>query len=1216
MKSKKRTIGILIVVIVILFGFACSLLIYRNNLASENTKNDILFFSSAPSGRSIENFYDKLITDEKIALEAIETNRDKLGYADKNFTFIYDEKSGSETAYHFDLYYKGIPVYSPVGIRGISVMTHLDNSADILMTGVSNSEKIRKVNTTPKITQDEAIKIAKSTMNMKSDMKLKLVLYEVNDTYVLAYYYCGTTICIINAENGEVITCHSNIVSSTDEFTGQNGDIHQVFYDDYEYENNYIKNALWDKEKNIFIYDNIHTKEEVKNKDKMITIDDLQSGKNKSAVDGMANTYRAVEYFEKHFNKKFNSTVVSINVDTWKDENDKVVTDNAGCEYFDIEGKKVAFLIFPFASDKKTPQYSAYLDMVAHEFTHAVTGSECFETTDYKDDNKYYECNALMEAYSDIFGELIEKEYTGQTDWKISSIRNLAEKEENTQYRYKYSERYTGTKDNGGAHLNSTIISHTAYLMSKSNDSNKYDTEFLLDYNQLSQLWYGSLEHLKKSEFKDFADCRYAVEKSARDLIKKGVLVKNNLKVIQQAFDEVGVSSNPIRRGAKDSAEIIEIEEIENYEWYLEPTIEADNIIVPDYDNELYEKYAIIEKNGKYGLISNKGKIEVECKYLGYSICSLENTYIMANKIDNNYISKSDDYKFENNKLVQSQHSSHDGDSIKYIYDKKENKAYIQDYGDLREYTGNEVYPAQEGLSKNESGYYKYYNTLGKWGIISGNKVMKDFEYSNGRYTDNLIALEKNNTWGYFDSNGKEIIPFIAERSNYINCEKYISSTYTFDNMAFMDVDGVIAINTKDGGSFYDIKGNQLTNPDDFEEVRPMINGFAWVKKDGKWGVIKLKYDNQIEELNSWQTLYSQYLSNGEYKQLGTGFANGETGEEHTLIDEDAKFQLAYIDNDDIPELIISGGYSVHIFTVKDNELIQLKKNDNNGKFSWYGCLYYREKEGMFLDSYQRMGAYRTPVYKLQNGECSLQANIEYYESVKSGEIVNQSFIIDNEEVSLDNYVNELKKWRLNTYFTEQYPEYNIENDNWKILHDSDGYEITESNINIIISDINNLKSENNQQNKGTVSIEDGYLNVRESPSTKGKIIGRLYNGDEITIEETSEDGKWLKISKSDIKGYVSSNYISKNGKKTKITMEDFIKGVNCFISKNWKSNIYYKIPQSFCYEENDCFCGEIRTEDNNSPVAGWCEVNKNTGIGKISMLDGTETTFNIKDYL
>lgn len=165
-------------------------------------------------------------------------------------------------------------------------------------------------------------------------------------------------------------------------------------------------------------------------------------------------------------------------------------------------------------------------------------------------------------------------------------------------------------------------------------------------------------------------------------------------------------------------------------------------------------------------------------------------------------------------------------------------------------------------------------------------------------------------------------------------------------------------------------------------------------------------------------------------------------------------------------------------------------------------------------------------------------------------------------------------------------------------------------------SEDNVKPTENSQKETGTVKIGDGYLNVRESPSMSGKIIGKLYNGDKVTIEETSEDGKWLKISKSDIKGYVSSNYVSKNGEKSKITMEDLRKGVKCFISKNWKSNIYYKIPSNFCYEENDCFYGEIRTEDNNSPVAGWFEVNKNTGISKISMPDGTETTFNIKDYL
>ena len=567
MKSKKRTIWILIVVIVVLLGFASSLLIYRNKLSSDNVNNKsgdniAQSLSSAPSGKSIENFYDKPITDEKIALDSIEVNRNKLGYSDKNFTFIYDKKSGSETAYHFDLYYKGIPVYSPVGIRGVSVITHYDKRADVLITGVSDSEKITKVNTTPKITQDESIEIAKKTMNTNSDIELELILYEINDSYTLAYYYCGLQVCIINAETGEVIKYYDAFRSNIDELIGQNGDVHQVFYDNYTDGNFDIKNALWEKEKNIFVHNNISSKEEIKNNDKLLTIDDLQLGKNKSAIDGMANTYRAVEYFERHFDKKFDSTHISVNVDTLKVKDGNVIKDNACGGYLNLEGNNVAYLFFPFTSNKKALQYSAYLDIVAHEFTHAITVSEVFGSYS-KDDSKYYECNALGEAYSDIFGQLIEQEYTGQTDWKQNltsdSYRDLAKKEKNKEYKYKYNERYTGANDDGGAHYNSTIISHTAYLMSKDNYNNdkNYDTEFLLDYNQLGQLWYNSLEYLNKTDFMDFADCRWAIEESARDLIEKGVLLENNLKIIEQAFNEVEVISNPTRHGAENSAKII-----------------------------------------------------------------------------------------------------------------------------------------------------------------------------------------------------------------------------------------------------------------------------------------------------------------------------------------------------------------------------------------------------------------------------------------------------------------------------------------------------------------------------------------------------------------------------------------------------------------------------------------------------------------------------------
>lgn len=565
MRSKKRTIGILIVVIVVLLGFAGSLLIYRNNLSSEKTKNNsnnniAQSLSSAPSGKSIENFYDKPITDEKIALDSIEVNRDKLGYADKNFTFIYDEKSGSKTAYHFDLYYKGIPIQSPAGIRGVSVITYYDNSADVLITGVSDSEKIIKVNTTPKLTQDEALNIAKETLGENfSEYKYpfgneksypELIIYEINNEYILSYSInSGSFVCVINAENGNVVVCHSIMVSNSAEYEGQNGDIHQVFYDDYKDENYDIKNMLYNKEKNIYILDDV---KQQFNMGDVFTISDIHSGKNKSAVDAMANTYRAVEYFKEKLNITFDKIFVEVN--------DTESIDNAWGTSWKDNNKAYAKITFGIMSNKKQAQYSAYLDAVAHEYTHSITNLKAFGSEGYSEDSNYFERNALMEAYSDIFGELVEKEYTGSMDWKIYNLRNISEPKIK-----KYTKRYItedkqGTDDNdyGGAHQNSTIISHVAYLMSKSNDSKKYDAEFLLDYNQLAQLWYGSLEYLKETEFMDFSDCRYAVEKSARKLIKEGVLLEDNLKVIEQAFNDIEVISNPARRGAMDSAEIKE----------------------------------------------------------------------------------------------------------------------------------------------------------------------------------------------------------------------------------------------------------------------------------------------------------------------------------------------------------------------------------------------------------------------------------------------------------------------------------------------------------------------------------------------------------------------------------------------------------------------------------------------------------------------------------
>lgn len=57
----------------------------------------------------------------------------------------------------------------------------------------------------------------------------------------------------------------------------------------------------------------------------------------------------------------------------------------------------------------------------------------------------------------------------------------------------------------------------------------------------------------------------------------------------------------------------------------------------------------------------------------------------------------------------------------------------------------------------------------------------------------------------------------------------------------------------------------------------------------------------------------------------------------------------------------------------------------------------------------------------------------------------------------------------------------------------------------------------------GTVSCS-GYLNIRQSPGTSYSIIGKIYPGTKITIEDTSNG--WYKITYNGINGWVSGAYV------------------------------------------------------------------------------------------
>ncbi len=107
------------------------------------------------------------------------------------------------------------------------------------------------------------------------------------------------------------------------------------------------------------------------------------------------------------------------------------------------------------------------LDIIAHEFTHAVTGSSAALV--YEN-----ESGALNESFSDIFGEAIENYSLGSNDWlvgddrtngAIRSLSNPSASPYNDPDTYLGTNWKTGTGDNGGVHSNSGVQNFWFYLL-------------------------------------------------------------------------------------------------------------------------------------------------------------------------------------------------------------------------------------------------------------------------------------------------------------------------------------------------------------------------------------------------------------------------------------------------------------------------------------------------------------------------------------------------------------------------------------------------------------------------------------------------------------------------------------------------------------------------------------------------------------------------------
>ncbi len=295
-------------------------------------------------------------------------------------------------------------------------------------------------------------------------------------------------------------------------------------------------------------------------------------------------------------------------------------------------------------------------------------------------------------------------------------------------------------------------------------------------------------------------------------------------------------------------------EKTQNYKWIVEPTITADNIISFDSsqidgDNETNTAYinvSVIYQDGLYGFIDYSGNITVQPKYKYFYTCPC-GEIVLYNIIDE----QAEEYEYctvDSAGQVLSYVKNHYNTSTAYYWNSDEQAIYEKDSDSdyAVKYTGKKtVVVTTADFNDAGNGYYTLYNVLNtSFALAKEDELITDFDYEDyyaPAYKGagiTAIALKKDGKWGYVSSSGEQIIDF--------ECDSILSSyngTLIDDETSshpYLFCEGLVPVSVGAKFGYYNIDGECVVAPGEFEQARPVHNGRAWVRKDGKWGVIQL----------------------------------------------------------------------------------------------------------------------------------------------------------------------------------------------------------------------------------------------------------------------------------------------------------------------------------------------------------------------------------------
>lgn len=481
-------------------------------------------------------FSDVKVNSYESALYSLYSVKSAMGITDP-FSELkpYDTKA-NENGYifKFSQTYKGIPVYG----SQVVVSSDTEGQTDSFLSDYYPVDE--NVELEPELSFEEAVEKIKTSY---SDID---VVSETPQYYILNYYgqcdlvweVCfysnagqngleqGEYKALIGAKDGEVKYLGSGTCSFSSRISAVGKDL-QENARTFQIRKKWgifssTKYCLEDTKRNIIVYDSEGKDVDIGQK-RIEKINSYWTPTEVSTISNMKDTYDY--YFEQLNRISYNNAFFQMNGKEIPIYINTTLKDNA---YW---SRDLCYINIGSGTGGRYKEQSlaAGRDILGHEFTHAVINYETNLGKCY-----YGVTGAIDEGYADILGCYIDENWQyGEAVTKGLPQRDIENplKTLNPIYvnglQFQNYRNFEVTKDKGGVHNNSTIISHIAYLMQTESLKNR----------RIDKLWYESL-CLGYSKHSDFYDVRKKVLKAAKRLL----YTKNELKIIRKMFTDAGIT--------------------------------------------------------------------------------------------------------------------------------------------------------------------------------------------------------------------------------------------------------------------------------------------------------------------------------------------------------------------------------------------------------------------------------------------------------------------------------------------------------------------------------------------------------------------------------------------------------------------------------------------------------------------------------------------------